>query len=235
MLFAAVTFPAGTAVASTGAAALQPAAGQYFPVTPVWALNTGTGTGGVPVAPMTGGSTDTFPVEGVGGVPASGVSDVYVVFNVIGPTAAGCLDDYDPDGGDPNICTTTFDGSNNVTDSDIVQVSGSGEIAVSFNSLGTAGVVVTIMGYYQDDTGTAVGDTYVGLPVDPLVDTRNGTGAPKAQIPAKGSLTVQIGGQGRRATRGARGGGVHRRRQRQRGWVRLGISHRRDRVEPVAA
>jgi hypothetical protein len=148
---------------------------------------------------MAGGSTDTFPVEGVGGVPATGVTDVYVVINVIGPSANGCIDDFSPDIGDPNICTTTFDAGNNVTDSDIVQVSSSGDISVSFNSYGvaaTAGVVVTIMGYYQDQSGATAGDTYVGLPVVPLVDTRNGTGAPKAQIPAKGSLTVQIGGQG---------------------------------------
>jgi hypothetical protein len=127
------------------------------------------------------------------------VTDVYVVINAIGPSAGGCLDDYDPDIGDPNICTTTFDQGNNVTDSDIVQVSSSGDISVSFNSYGataTVGVVVTIMGYYTDNTSDVAGDTYVGLPVVPLVDTRNGTGAPRAQIPAKGSLTVQIGGNG---------------------------------------
>jgi hypothetical protein len=145
---------------------------------------------------MAGGSTDTFPVEGVGGVPTSGVSNVYAVFNVINPSANGCLDDFSPDVSDPNICTITADAGNNVTDSDIVQVSESGDVSVSWNSAGTAEVVVTIMGYYTDNTSDVAGDTYVGLPVVPLVDTRNGTGAPKARIPAKGSLTVQIAGQG---------------------------------------
>jgi hypothetical protein len=149
---AVLVFPVGNAAASTtGTAPLQPAAGQYFPVAPVQALNTGNGTGGVPVAPMAGGSTVEFPVDGVGGVPASGVSAVYAVFNVINPSSNGCLDDFSSDVSDPNICTTTADAGNNVTDSDIVQVSESGDISVSWNSAGTADVVVTVMGYYQDN------------------------------------------------------------------------------------
>ena len=67
----------------------------------------------------------------VGSVPGAGVTDVYVVINATGPTGRGCLDDYNPDLGDPGICTTTFDGGNNVSDSDIVQVSSSGDIAVT--------------------------------------------------------------------------------------------------------
>jgi len=194
-LVAAVITPTDAAVAAASAAPLQAAAGQYFPVTPVQALNTGNGTGGVPVAPMSANSTVTFLVAGVGQVPA-GVSDVYVVLNAIGPTASGCLDDFDPDNGDTGICSATFDAGNNDTDSDIVQVSQTGEISLTNISSGTVGVVVTIMGYYQDNTGATAGETYVPLPLDQIVDTTAGLGAPRAQIPAGGTLTVQVTGLG---------------------------------------
>lgn len=54
ILAAAVLLPTDAAFASSGAAPLQPAAGQYVPVTPVQAMDTQDGTGGVPVAPAWG-------------------------------------------------------------------------------------------------------------------------------------------------------------------------------------
>lgn len=194
VLVAALMFPASGAMASAGAAPLLPAAGQYFPVTPIHALDTRNGTGGVPAVPVAAHSSVTFPVTAIGDVPDGGVSAVYVVLNAIGPTANGCLDDFNPDAGDTGICTATFDAGNNDTDSDIVQVSASGDISVSNNSSGTVDVVVTVMGYYQDDTGNVAGDTYVPLPLDQIVQTGLGIGAPKAQIPAGGTLTVQVTG-----------------------------------------
>jgi hypothetical protein len=194
VLVAALMFPASGAVASAGAAPLQPAAGQYIPVAPVTALDTRDGTGGVPVAPLAAGSSVTFPVTGIGEVPATGVSDVYVVLNAIGPTANGCLDDFNPDAGDTGICSATFDAGNNDTDSDIVQVSASGYISLANNSSGTVDAAVTVMGYYTDGTDASAGETYVPLPVDQIVATQSGLGAPQAQIPAGGTLTVQVTG-----------------------------------------
>lgn len=180
--------------------ALMPAAGQYFPITPVKVLDTRDGTGGVAAAPLASGATATFLVGGVGQVPDGGVADAYVVINAISPQASGCLDDYDADLSDPGICTVSFRAGENFSVSDIVQVSDSGYVSVTNTSTGATDVAVTVLGYYQNGdlrtNGDTAGDTYVPLRQSDIVDTRSGLGAPQAQIPAGGSLTVQVTGKG---------------------------------------
>lgn len=178
----------------------MPAAGQYFPITPVKVLDTRSGVGGVTVAPLAAGASATFPVWGVGGVPDRGAADVYAVINVVNPQATGCIDDYSADADDPGICTVSYEAGQNTSDSDVVQVSASGYVTVTNESSGSTDVAVTAMGYYQNDqqaaTGNAAGQTYVPMSQAQIVDTRSGLGAPAAQIPAGGSLTVQVTGNG---------------------------------------
>jgi hypothetical protein len=185
---------AGSALATT-TATLQSAAGQYFPITPVKILDTRDGTGGVAVTPLAAGATVDVLVTG-GDIPDQEVSDVYMMINAINPSTSGCLDDYDTDLGDPGICAVSFDAGNNASDSDIVSVGTNGTVSITNTSAGTVDVSATVMGYYQDGTMPTAGDTYVGLPVAAIADTRSGLGAPDAQIPAGGSLNVQVAGQG---------------------------------------
>lgn len=178
---------------------LMPAAGQYFPVTPVKVLDTRDGTGGVPVAPLAAGATSTFQVVGIGQILSSGVSDVYVTISAISPQANGCLDDFSADTGDPGICTVPFEAGFAMSNSDIVAVSPAGYVSVSNNSAGSTDVVVSVMGYYSNDqmaSGSVAGDTYVPLSDSTILDTRSGIGAPQAQVPAGGSLTIQVTGKG---------------------------------------
>lgn len=193
----AADFAAPTgAMAATASAGLLPAAGQYFSAAPVKVMDTRDGTGGVSVAPLAAGATASFPVEGVGEVPSSGVTDVYVVINAISPAASGCLHDYDADISDPGICTVSFQAGQSVSDSDIVQVGDAGYMSVTNSSSGTADVAVTVLGYYQDGDSQTAGQTYIPLAQSDIVDTRSGLGAPEAQIPSGGSLTVQVAGEG---------------------------------------
>ena len=164
-------------------------------MTPVKVLDTRDGTGGVS-GPLGAGATATFAVTGVGAVPQAGVADVFVVITAIGTAKGGCLDDYSADVADPGICAVSFDQGDNVTDSDIVAVSSGGDISVTDTSGGSADVVVTVMGYYASQLTQTAGDTYVSLPAATIVDTRTGLGGPQAQIPAGGTLTVQVAGQG---------------------------------------
>lgn len=103
-VFASVS-TSGQALANSYAPELMPAAGQYVPVTPVEALDTRNGTGGVTQAPLSAGETVSFPVTGVGTVPASGVTDVFVDISAFGPSASGALEDYDADDTNPGIWT----------------------------------------------------------------------------------------------------------------------------------
>jgi hypothetical protein len=154
----------------------------------------------VTAAPLAAGATATFLVGGVGQVPDGGVADAYVVINAISPQYSGCIDDYDADLSDPDICTTSFEAGQNATTSDIVQVSASGYVSVTNESGGPTDVSVTVMGYYQNGdmatNGDTAGDTYVPVSQTQIVDTRSGLGAPNAQIPAGGTLTVQVTGNG---------------------------------------
>jgi Fibronectin type III domain len=186
---------AGKALAS-GSAELMPAAGQYFPVSPVEAMDTRNGTGGVSSSPLSANETVTFPVEGVGGVPDNGVSAVLVELSAYGPTQSGALEDFDSDGSNPAIWTVPLLQGENNTVSDIVQVSAAGYVSVTNDSSGTTDASVTVLGYVQDDTAQEAGDLYTAVPYAGILDTRSGFGAPQAQIPAGGSLTFQVTGEG---------------------------------------
>jgi hypothetical protein len=52
------------------------------------------------------------------------------------------------------------------------------------------------LGYFIAANQTSAGDPYVPLPLDQIVETWAGLGAPKEQIPAGGKLTVQVSGRG---------------------------------------
>jgi Fibronectin type III domain len=169
--------------AASGAAPLQAAAGQYFPSASAQVLDTPANS-----SPwLAAGATTTFQVTGIGSVPASGVSDVYMVVQVLAPQVAGCVDVYDADASDPGLCTATFDANHNASVGDIVPVSSSGEVSVTNESTGNVELIVDVLGYFQDGTGQAAGDTFVPLVQQPVIAQQ--------QIPAGGSWTVQVSGK----------------------------------------
>jgi hypothetical protein len=178
----------GTALAASGSAALQPAQGQYFPTGETTVLDTNNGTGGYST-PIASGGTDTVQVTGVGSIPA-GVSDVYMAVEVISPSSAGCLNDYDTDLGDPTvagICDLSFDAGSNASLTDIAQVSSAGTVSFTNESGGTVGVAAVVFGYYQDGTGSTAGETYVPV-------AQQNVGSQTQSIPGGGQITVQVAG-----------------------------------------
>lgn len=199
--FVAVVAPVSPALASGGTpAALMPSGGQFMAVPLVKTLDTRDGTGGVPVSPVAPGAAVTFSVTGVGQVPAGGVADVYVEISALNPAGSGALLDYSSDVSSPGIFVVPFAAGQSVTVSDMVQVGAGGQITVknSSSSSGATDVLVTVAGYVLSSdpatSGDVTGDTYVSLPYAGVVDTRTGYGAPQAQIPAGGTLTVQVTG-----------------------------------------
>lgn len=180
----------GVQQASAATASLEPAAGQYFPVAASTVLDTINGTGGYSTQ-LASGATDTVQVAGVGAIPASGVSDVYMAVDATAPSASGCLNDYDTDLGDPTsagICDVSFDAGNSASLTDITQVSASGYVSFTNESGGTVGVTATVFGYYQDNTGTTAGETYVPV-------AQQNVGSQTQSIAAGGQITVQVAGQ----------------------------------------
>jgi V8-like Glu-specific endopeptidase len=83
----------------------------------------------------------------------------------------------------------------NASDTDVVQLGSAGTISTTNEAQGSLDVSVTVIGYFTDGSQSSAGETYASVAQTTLVDTRSGIGAPQAQIPAGGSLTVQVGGQ----------------------------------------
>ncbi|MER5641806.1 hypothetical protein ABT095_33320 [Kitasatospora sp. NPDC002227] len=126
---------------------------------------TGTAKGAVP-----GGGSFTVQIagNGVGGLPATGITAVALNVTVTGPQGGGYLTAY-PDGTDrPTASNLNFTGDQTVANAVIVPVGADGKIRIYNGSWGSAQVVVDVVGYYSP-TGVS---SYVPLNPFRWLDTR---------------------------------------------------------------
>jgi len=164
------------------------------------ALDTRNGTGEQGGAAQLGaGHSLAVAVTGIDGVPADATS---VVVNVVAlnATASGYLTTYNSDIADPNVASVGVKSGISTNQTDTIPVSSTGTVSVANHTSASLDVVITLMGYYTGSSDSAAGDTYGDAPWSKIVDTVSGLGAPQAQIPAGGSVTVQVSGQGGIAT-----------------------------------
>lgn len=187
--------PGGTAqvAATVPGVTAEAAPASYVPfVTPVGALATWDGTGGV-TGVRGPDSTTTFPVLGIGGIPSTGVSAVLVRVMTSNPTASTFLALW-PDGTPrpSDLSTLNVAAGEDISNVAVVAPGGNGRIAV-YNRSGETDIGVDVQGYF---TTTASPDTGGFVPVahTRLVDTRSGLGTTTGTIPAGGSRTVTIAG-----------------------------------------
>ncbi|WP_433444954.1 fibronectin type III domain-containing protein [Nonomuraea sp. CA-141351] len=145
--------PAGQ-VASQSAAALSPAAGQYF----------GARVSVLSNVSIAAGATMTVKVTGVGTVPAIGVSAVAINIAAKGAGAAGGLIVYPSDlTAAPAVTGTRY--RSGVYDDGllIVKVGSDGQIKVQNTGSSAAVVYADIHGYFTSAAGSTAGATYVPL------------------------------------------------------------------------
>ncbi|MFD4557807.1 PKD domain-containing protein [Streptomyces sp. NPDC058469] len=156
-------------------------------------LDTRSGTG-APKRPVGPGGVIRLKVLGVGGIPASGVTAVTLNITDAGATAVGYMTVY-PDGTTrPNASNLNFqtgqDNPNLVT----VKVGADGYIDL-YNAHGDVNLIADLAGYYTT-TKPSSDDPYMsGLAaVTPtrVLDTRNGTGAPKGEVGPGSTTTVTL-------------------------------------------
>jgi hypothetical protein len=175
---------------------LLAAPGQFVSVPVYRVLDTRFGTGEAGGAAKVGaGASLAVPVTGVDGVPADATS-VVVNVNAINAAAAGYLTAFDSDVADPNVASVGVKSGISTNQTDTVPVSSTGTVSVANHTAGATDVVMTLMGYFTGPTDTAAGDTYGNAPWIKIVDTTSGLGTAQAPIPAGGSITVQVSGQG---------------------------------------
>ncbi len=197
---AAVAFLLVTGVmfasAEHGAPALADAStgtGGVFVATQGRVLDTraGYGTGGY-TTPMTAGVWRTVPVDGVAGVPSSGVSAVQVAVSALAPITTTGTISLSADLATPKGGTALDYGSVSgaVSNTAIVAVGSDGKIKVEASS--GVNLAIDVQGYYT--SGDTADGGYVSLTPTRTVDTRYGTGLPHATLGGGSTSTIQVSG-----------------------------------------
>jgi hypothetical protein len=166
--------------------------GDYvsLPSAPV-VLDTRSGTGGV-TGERGPASTTTFPVLGVGAVPATGVSSVLVRVGLLAPTEA-TFSILWPDGTTkPGVTMVSAGKGEQISNFAVVKVGTNGKIAL-WNNSGKTDVVVEVHGYFKGAQGTS-GGGFTSVTHTRLIDTRSGLGTTTGTVAAGATRTVTLTG-----------------------------------------
>ncbi|WP_093787446.1 hypothetical protein [Actinacidiphila guanduensis] len=161
---------------------------RLVPITPTRFLDTRNGTG-APKARIAAGGTVRLTVAGAHGVPASGVTAVTMNVTAVQPTANGHIIVY-PDG-QPQPSVSNLNYRTGDTIANLVTVPVHNGIADLYNSGGTIDLVADVTGYY---TANGAGSALKTITPTRFLDTRNGTGAPKARVAGGGTVRLTVAG-----------------------------------------
>jgi hypothetical protein len=169
------------------------APGMLAPLNPLRVLDTRHAVG-APAAAVGPGKTLRVAVDGVGGVPASGVSAVVLNVTATAPTAGGYVTVWG-DGARPGSSNLNFGPGQTVPNLAVVPVDSAGKVEFYNGSAGTVQLIADVSGYYLAG-GPLVNGGLGSVPPTRLLDTRNGTGGPKAPLAADATRTLSVAGKG---------------------------------------
>jgi Trypsin len=146
---------------------------------------------GLPKGQRPAGSTGSFQVTGVGGIPTSGVSAVLVDVTAVttGPTFLTLFPDGTPL--NPALSMLNADGNQIISNTAVVPVAANGKLAV-YNHSSPADVLVDVQGYFT--TAPTVGGGFRPVDHTRLVDTRTGLGGSTGVVPPWQSRTFKLTG-----------------------------------------
>src|SRR5207248_154106 len=170
-----------------------PASSRYTPITPARVLDTRNGTGGFSskVGP---GQAINVQLSGQGGVPSTGVGAVALNVTVTNPSAGSYLTVFPTGSARPTASNLNYGPGQTVPNMVVAKLGTGGQVSV-YNAVGSTDVIFDVAGWYSDGS-TTTGGTYGSLTPARILDTRNGTGAPKAKVVGGTSLSVQATGVG---------------------------------------
>ncbi|GAA2784406.1 hypothetical protein [Streptomyces showdoensis] len=162
----------------------------YEPVTPTRLMDTRSGTG-VPKARLGADQTVSLTVAGKGGVPATGVTAVVLNVTATNPTATTFVSVY------PYGTTRTSASNLNVvagqTVPNLVVVPVKDGKVTFYNRGGSLDLLADVAGYFTDGSS---GSLYEPVTPTRLMDTRSGTGVPKAKLGADQTVSLTVAGKG---------------------------------------
>jgi YVTN family beta-propeller protein len=161
----------------------------YVPTGPSRVLDTRDGTG-VSQAPVGPAGTISLQVDGVDGIPASGVTAVVLNVTATDTTAASYVTVW-PDGTiQPIASNLNFTAGQTIPNLVVVPVGTDGKVDF-YNHTGSTDLVADLAGYY---TSSGTGSWFVPVSPSRLLDTRNGTGAPQAPVGPGGTISLPVEG-----------------------------------------
>ncbi|SHL27736.1 hypothetical protein [Actinacidiphila paucisporea] len=175
--------------AYTVTAAPAPARSTLVPLSPTRFLDTRYGTG-APKARVGAGGVVKLKVAGAHGVPATGVSAVVMNVTAVNPSTGGFVTVY-PDGQPlPSVSNVNFRAGQTIPSLVTVPVGANGTVDLR-NTYGAVDLVADVTGYYTSSGG---GSSLKALSPTRFLDTRYGTGAPKARVGAGGVVKLKVAG-----------------------------------------
>lgn len=185
----AVAVAVAVAVAATdpAAASTTGSASNYVPVAPQRLLDTRSST------PVAGRAARRLAVPS-SAVPTGSVAVVLNV-TVTGPTAGGYLTVYAAAQDRPAVSNVNFVAGQTVPNLVVSQLGTANSVDFYNGSTGATNVVVDLAGYFR---APGLADQGYFDPVTPsrLLDTRAGTGAPKAAVAPHGVIDLTVAGRG---------------------------------------
>ena len=163
-----------------------PGAGYYGVLDPVRVLDTRSGAAKAKVGP---GRTLTLSLPRNG----SGASAVLLHVTATDATANTYVSTYSTGSSRPAVSDLNLGSGRTVSNLVVVQPGSNGQVTF-YNHSGSTDLVVDLEGVF----GPATNDqsSYVALAPDRVLDTRNGTGAPRAKVGPGGKLKVKVTGVG---------------------------------------
>ncbi|MFG3347016.1 hypothetical protein ACGF1Z_18345 [Streptomyces sp. NPDC048018] len=163
--------------------------GGFLPLQPHRVLDTRSGVG-APKAKVGPWQRVSLKVAGAGGVPATGATSVVLNVTVTGPTKPGHINVA------PASATWTPSshlnfGAGETTSNLVVMPVVDGRVELLADTGGTVDLVADVAGYY---TPGAAGSAYQPLAPARFMDTRSGTGVPKAKIGPGATARLRVAG-----------------------------------------
>jgi hypothetical protein len=163
---------------------------DYTAFTPTRLLDTRSGIG-APAQPVAQNGTVKISTDGIFPEDVTAVVLNITVTNAHGTGFVTAYDDGDPNG-IPTVSTVNYSAGQTVPNLAIVPVGQDNEIDLTNSGTlaGNIDLIADATGYFTQSAS----DGYTSLTPDRLVDTRNGTGAAKAQVQQNGTIAVQVAG-----------------------------------------
>ncbi|MCU0309718.1 MAG: DUF1501 domain-containing protein [Acidimicrobiales bacterium] len=170
---------------------VTPTPAMFNSLVPSRIVDTRDGTGGT-LAPVAAGSPRLVQVAGQGGIPPSGATAAVLNVTVTGATRDSWLT-VSPSGvATPDASNLNFVAGQTVPNLVMTKLGGDGKVVLT-NAVGSAHVVVDVVGYY----GTAAGTRYTPLSPSRILDTRDGTGRSGARTPlGTAAIDLTVAGVG---------------------------------------